>query len=65
MQRLVLTGIAADNCIMFTAHDAYLREYVLRVPSDCVASERPAYRRDALAYMARVMKADVRPSSRR
>ena len=62
--RLVLTGLAADNCIMFTAHDAYLRKYALWIPGDCVASERDAYRRDALAYMARVMKADVRASVR-
>ena len=62
VRRLVLTGLVADNCIMFTAHDAYLRKYALRVPSDCVASERGGYCRDALQYMARVMKADVRPS---
>jgi nicotinamidase-related amidase len=63
VDRLVMTGLAADNCIMFTAHDAYLRKYALRVPSDCVASERESYRRAALDYMARVMKADVRPSA--
>ena len=62
VNRLVLTGLAADNCIMFTAHDAYLRKYDLWVPSDCVASEKDVYRRDALAHMARVMKADTRPA---
>ena len=64
VERLVLAGLAADNCIMFTAHDAYLRKFALWVPADCVASERPAYRRAALEHMARVMKADVRPSAR-
>lgn len=54
----------ADNCIMFTAHDAYLRKYALRIPADCVASKREAHRRAALRHMERVMKADVRPSSR-
>jgi nicotinamidase-related amidase len=62
VDRLVLTGLAADNCIMFTAHDAYLRKYALWVPADCVASERAAYERGALAHMARVVKADVRPA---
>jgi len=62
VSRLVLAGLVADNCIMFTAQDAYLRKYALRVPADCVASERSSYCRDALAYMARVMKADVRSS---
>lgn len=54
---LVLAGLAADSCIMFTAHDAYLRKYGLWIPSDCVASEKDAWRREALAYMARVLKA--------
>jgi nicotinamidase-related amidase len=61
VSRLVLTGLAADSCVMFTAHDAYLRQYDLWIPSDCVASEKDAWRRDALAYMARVMKADTAP----
>ena len=54
---LVLAGLAADSCIMFTAHDAYLRKYGLWVPADCVASEKDAWRREALAYMSRVLKA--------
>jgi nicotinamidase-related amidase len=64
VKRLILTGLAADNCILFTAQDAYLRKYALWVPGDCVASEKDKYRRDALAYMERVMKADTRPSMR-
>ena len=62
VSRLVLTGLAADSCIMFTAHDAYLREFDLWIPADCVASEQDAWRDDALAYMARVLKARVDPS---
>jgi nicotinamidase-related amidase len=61
VSRLVLCGIAADSCVMFTAHDAYLRQYALWIPGDCVASEKDAWRRDALAYMARVMKAETKP----
>ncbi|HKU85013.1 MAG TPA: isochorismatase family cysteine hydrolase [Casimicrobiaceae bacterium] len=64
VDRLVLTGLAADSCIMFTAHDAYLRKYALRIPGDCVASERDAYRGAALAYLARMLKADVAPARR-
>ena len=64
IDRLVLTGLAADSCIMFTAHDAYLRKYTLRIPGDCVASERDSYRRAALAYLARTLKADVAPARR-
>jgi nicotinamidase-related amidase len=60
--KLVLAGLAADSCIMFTAHDAYLRKYDLWIPADCVASEKDAWRRDALAYMARVLKARIDPA---
>ena len=59
---LILTGIAADNCVLFTANDAYMRDYSLVVPSDCVVSIRDADRRAALDQMARVLKADTRPS---
>jgi nicotinamidase-related amidase len=60
---LVLTGVSADSCIMFTSHDAYLRHFRLWIPSDCVASTRPVYTRAALAHMQRVLKASVTPST--
>ena len=34
---LILTGLTADNCVLFTASDAYLRDFQLVVPPDCVA----------------------------
>jgi nicotinamidase-related amidase len=61
VQRLVLAGLSADSCIMFTAHDAYLRKYALWIPADCVASERDSYQRAALEHMSRTLKADVTP----
>ncbi|WP_214791747.1 MULTISPECIES: isochorismatase family cysteine hydrolase [unclassified Exiguobacterium] len=36
---LVLTGVASDICILFSANDGYMREYELHVPHDCVAAE--------------------------
>jgi nicotinamidase-related amidase len=59
---LVLSGVAANFCVLFTAHDAYMRDYRLIVPSDCVASLTAHADRYALAHMADVTKADVRPS---
>lgn len=70
-RRLVITGIAADSCVLFTAMDAYLRGYTLWIPADCVAAESPLARDRALEQMARVLKADVscsespRPGRRR
>ena len=60
---LVLTGVAGNFCVLFTAHDAYMRDYHLVVPSDCIASQTEAEDRSALEHMAKVTKADTRASS--
>jgi len=60
---LILTGLTADNCVLFTASDAYLRDYHVIVPSDCVASIDPRHTREALDHMHRVLKADVTAST--
>jgi nicotinamidase-related amidase len=59
---LILTGVAGNFCVLFTAHDAYMRDYRLVVPQDCVASLTVEDDRYALAQMAKVTKADVRAS---
>ena len=38
---LILTGVAANICVLFTANDAYMRDFHLVVPSDCIASNTP------------------------
>jgi nicotinamidase-related amidase len=62
-ETLILTGVAGNFCVLFTAHDAYMRDFHLVVPSDCVASQTEADDAYALAHMAGVTKADTRPSS--
>jgi nicotinamidase-related amidase len=62
-KRLVVTGIAADSCVLFSAMDAYLRDFSLWVPADCIAAETADARDKALEQMARVLKADVRPAA--
>jgi isochorismate hydrolase len=61
---LVLTGVAADVCILFTAHDAYLRDYQVIVPSDCVASEKASETAMALKNMQKSVSAKVLDSSK-
>lgn len=61
---LVLTGIAGDGCVLFTAHDAHMRDYGLIVPEDCVASCDPADNEHALAMMRSAMHADTTASDR-
>ena len=61
-QTLILAGIAAENCVLFTAHDAYLRDYRLVVASDCVASQKPDDTERALIQMKQVLQARVMPA---
>ena len=60
---LILTGFSADICVLFTAADAYLRDYHLIIPSDCVASQDNDENERVLHYMKRVLKADTRESA--
>jgi nicotinamidase-related amidase len=63
VRRLILTGVAGDICVYFSAGDAHLRGYDLVVPSDCVTSEDPRENAHALRRMRSIL--DVRtPRSR-
>jgi len=60
ISRLVLTGIAADICVLFTAADAHMRGYDLWIPRDTVASEDGPRKNWALEIMRQSMGADIR-----
>ena len=60
---LILTGLAGNVCVLFTANDAFMRDFHLLVPADCVASIDPAENQHALAQMEEVLHADIRPST--
>jgi nicotinamidase-related amidase len=64
VKTLILTGVTADICILFTANDAYMRDFDLIVPQDCVASVKKDENKHALDYIERVLKADIRPSTK-
>jgi nicotinamidase-related amidase len=61
---LILTGIAGNICILFSANDAYMRDFNLVVPSDCVISNTKEENRGALRQIKKVLKAKVEPSPR-
>jgi nicotinamidase-related amidase len=63
VKSLILTGLTGDICVLFTANDAYMRDFHLLIPSDCVASADADENRHALEHMQRVLKADTRPST--
>ncbi len=63
VETVIITGMASDICVLFTANDAYMRDLKVIVPPDCVAAEDRANNEIVLALMARVLKAEVRGSS--
>src|SRR3954465_7356251 len=62
-KKLILTGIAGNFCVLFTANDAYMRDYDLIIPSDCTASNTAEENRQALGLMKKFLKADIRIST--
>jgi nicotinamidase-related amidase len=59
---LILAGFAGNNCVLFTANDAYMRGYKLLIPRDCSASNEASDNEAALHQMQQVLKADIRPA---
>jgi len=70
-ETLILTGIAGNFCVLFTANDAYMRDYKLIVPRDCTVSNTAKENEEALQLMRKFLKAktplskSVRPSTTR
>ena len=62
VRTLILTGIAGDVCVLFTASDAFMRDYHLCVPADCVASLSPEDNARCLHQMHTTLQADIRAS---
>ena len=62
-KNLIITGIAGNNCVLVTANDAYMRDFKLFVPADCVVSNTDEENQHALKQMQNVLKADIRIST--
>ena len=63
IDRLVMTGGATEQCILYSALDAYVREIDVAVPRDAVAHIDPDLADASLRMMERNMSADVTPSA--
>ena len=57
--RVVVTGVTTDICVLFTAHDAYMRGFNVSVPADCAAAVKPAHHRRALRFLERIADVDI------
>jgi nicotinamidase-related amidase len=62
-RRVILTGIAGNICVLFTANDAYMRELRVFAPVDCIVSNTIADNEHALRQIETVMKGRVAPST--
>lgn len=63
VSRLIVTGVATDICVLFTAADAHMRDYSLWIPQDAVAAEDDELGRSALAIMQKTMGTETAPTS--
>ena len=64
IRRVILTGIAGNICVLFTANDAYMRDYKIFAPADCIVSNTAADNDQALRQIKIVLKGHVAPSER-
>ena len=64
IRRVILTGIAGNICVLFTANDAYMRELKIFTPSDCTVSNTAADNDHALRQIRIVLKGNLAASDR-
>jgi nicotinamidase-related amidase len=64
IRRVILTGMAGNICVLFTANDAYMREYKIFAPADCIVSNTAADNDHALRQIKTVLKGDIALSTR-
>jgi nicotinamidase-related amidase len=63
IRRVILTGIAGNICVLFTANDAYMRDFKILASADCIVSNTLADNDHALRQIEVVVKGDVTPST--
>ena len=64
VRRVILTGIAGNICVLFTANDAYMRDLKIFTPADCIVSNTAADNDHALRQIKIVLKGNVAISTR-
>ena len=63
VRRVIVTGIAGNICVLFTANDAYMRGLKIFAPADCVVSNTAADNDSALRQIELVLKGHIAPST--
>ena len=63
VRRVIVTGIAGNICVLFTANDAYMRGMQIFAPADCIVSNTPEDNANALRQIEIVLKGRTEPST--
>jgi nicotinamidase-related amidase len=63
VRTVIIAGFTTDNCVLFTASDAYLRDLNIVLPPDCSAAVTSEYHERALEHMQRVFHVKAIPST--
>ncbi|MEZ2299326.1 cysteine hydrolase family protein [Variovorax sp. RCC_210] len=63
-RRLILTGVASDQCVLATAMEAEMRDLAVVVPRDCVASQSVARNETVLRQLEKFQKLPTTTASR-
>jgi nicotinamidase-related amidase len=56
---VILTGQVTEQCVLYSALDAYIRHLAIKIPKDCVAHIDPRLGEAALQMMERNMRAEL------
>jgi nicotinamidase-related amidase len=63
-QQLIITGQVTEQCILYSALDAYVRHFSFIVPPDCVANIDAELGDAALSMMNKNMHAELTPAQK-
>jgi len=63
VDRLVMAGQVTEQCILYSALDAYVRHFRVAIPTDAVAAIHDHLAEAALELMERNMRAELCPAS--
>ena len=58
-EKIIVSGVCTDICVMHTTADARNRDYPVEVPIDCVATFDPEAHKAALQHMEKILGATL------
>jgi len=62
VRTLILTGVAGNSCVLLSASEAFIRDFHIVVPSDCIASMTTDENERAIHLLRQTLNAETTPS---